>query len=163
MLGGAEADGEHSRKGRHLLFLKMCRHLAVFCLCAHPLSFSLRLPTQEVLPSSLKSSDRKSKFPRTSSTARVSSDEELLSRERSFWKTATSGRFSHSLVCPAVQMCRYLQDGCQVQYLVVQCFQLLIRAALALQALLQLSYQDSQPQSLSPALGPAHSQPAWGP
>lgn len=50
----------------------------------HPLSFSLMLPKQEVSSSPLRSRDRKSKLPRTSSTASVSSDGEFLRRDRSF-------------------------------------------------------------------------------
>ena len=83
--------------------------LFFFCLWTHPLSFSLRLPRHEVSSSPLKSFDRKSKLPRTSSTARVSSDDELLNRERSFWRrTPQSIKITHMfplLVCVFVYMC----------------------------------------------------------
>lgn len=110
--------------------------IILFCLWTHPLSFSLRLPKQEVSSSALKSCDRKSKLPRTSSTARVSSDDELLSRERSFWGRTPQGmKTTHSVFnnrCVCVCAHRYLQYGCQVQNLVVQGSQLLLRAALVL-------------------------------
>lgn len=86
--------------------------LFFFCLWTHPLSFSLRLPKHEASSSPLKSFDRKSKLPRTSSTARVSSDDELLNRERSFWRrTPQSIKITHMFpywcVCVYRCVCKY--------------------------------------------------------
>lgn len=145
--------------------------LSSVCLWTHPLSFSLRLPKQEVSSSALKSCDKKSKLPRTSSTARVSSDDELFNMERSFCgrtRINIKGR-SHTVsvltgvcICVYINTHRYLQDGCQVQCLVFQGSQLLLRAALVLKHLLQLCDQDSQPESLGSALDTAHHRPPRG-
>lgn len=58
------------------------------CLQTHPLLGFLRVLKQEVSSFALASYDRKSKLPRTSSIPRVSSGEEHLNRERSFWGRA---------------------------------------------------------------------------
>jgi len=154
-------------KSRHVVSEQIYAEWMLFSVCppTHPLSFSLRLPKQEVSSSALKSFDRKSKLPRTSSTARVSSDDELLSKERSFWK----GKEKHyARFPPGVWKClsanthRYLQDGCQVQYLMVQRSQLLVRATLALECFFQLCDHRSQSEGLGPALGTAHRWPRRG-
>lgn len=58
------------------------------CWETHPSSGFLRLLRQEASSSVLRSWDRKSKLPRTSSKPRVSAGEEHLNRERSFWGRA---------------------------------------------------------------------------
>lgn len=85
-----------------------------FYLETHPLSFSLTLPKHEASSSPLKSCDRKSKLPRTSSTAKVSSDDELLNRDKSFWRRTTHINYDqflsvHLCVCVCINTHRYLE------------------------------------------------------
>lgn len=85
LLERTNADGERKAVCVEKLFLKFVLS-GKFCLFTDPLSFSLRLPKQEASSSAFRSFDKKSKLPRTSSTTRVSCDDELLSSDRSFWE-----------------------------------------------------------------------------
>lgn len=112
------------------------------------------LPKQEVSSSALKSLDRKSKLPRTSSTASVSSDAELRSRERSFYRRKQNLRPGSGPDHSVLMFC-YLQDGSQVLDLMLQSSLLLFSVALNAKRFLQLRHQDRQPNGLRSPRGAA--------